>query len=489
MSRPRAVPAIVVVGACLALAYPRLSAQSAPNAPPAAVPQRADGLPSVDAFKALKYRSIGPAQGGRVTRVAGVPGDPSLYFAATASGGVWKSADAGLTWKPVFDDQPTSSIGSIAVAPSNPSVVYLGSGEANIRGNVAPGNGIYKSVDGGRTWTHVWVQDGQIGTMVVHPANPDVAFAAVLGHAFGPNAERGVYRTRDGGRSWQRVLAKDADTGASDVALDPSNPNVVFAGLWQARRRPWELVSGGPGSGLYVSRDGGDTWKALSGEGLPEGPWGKVGVAVAPSDGRRVYAVIEAKNGGLFRSDDAGDHWVRASGDHKVRQRAWYYSTITINPARPDDVWFPQVGMVRTIDGGRTLKYVQGFRHGDHHDIWIDPKNPKRMIDGNDGGVELSNDGGETWAPVMLPLGQFYHVSADSRVPFRVAGAMQDLGTAQGPSNSLGTGGILPGDWYDVGGGEAGHVVSKSDEPDIVYAGRVPRYISGTITGRGRRGT
>jgi photosystem II stability/assembly factor-like uncharacterized protein len=478
MPTPRRAPTVTLLIAILCSVLTGAPAVAQAGRDGQARTSNADAPPVVDAFKALKYRSIGPAQGGRVSRVAGIPGDPSTYYAATASGGVWKSVDGGLTWKPVFDDQPTSSIGSIAVSPSSPHIVYVGSGEANIRGNVAPGNGIYKSIDAGRTWTRVWAQEGQIGTLVVHPTNPDVAFAAVLGRAFGPNPERGVYRTRDGGRTWQRVLEKDADTGASDVAFDPANPNIVFAGLWQARRRPWELVSGGPGSGLHVSRDGGDTWKALTGDGLPAAPWGKVGVAVAPSDSRRVYAVIEAEQGGVFRSDDGGSTWKRASGDRKIRQRAWYYSTLTVNPSNPDDVWFPQVGMVRTRDGGRTLQYVEGFRHGDHHDLWIDPTNPRRMIVGNDGGVELSSDGGETWAPVMLPIGQFYHVSVDSRVPFRVAGAMQDLGTAQGPSNSLGRGGILPGDWYDVGGGEAGHVVSKPDDPDIVYAGEYLGYIS-----------
>ena len=436
------------------------------------------GLPVVPELKALKYRSIGPAQGGRVTRVAGVPGDPGTYYAATASGGIWKSTDGGLTFKAIFDDQATSTIGSIAVAPSNPNVVYAGSGEANIRGNVAPGNGIYKSVDAGKTWSRVWVQVGQIGTMIVHPQNPDVAFAAVLGHAFGPNPERGVYRTRDGGRTWQQVLRKDADTGASDVAFDPSNPNVVV-------RRP---VAGAPPPlgarerrarqrALRLTRRRRHV-EAAHARACPRGTWGKVGVAVAPSDGRRVYALIEAENGGLFRSDDGGDSWTRASADRKVRQRAWYYSTMTVNPVNPDDVWFPQVPMVRSIDGGRTLKVVRGFRHGDHHDLWIDPKNPKRMIDGNDGGVEISNDGGDTWTAALLPLGQFYHVSVDTRVPFHVAGAMQDLGTAQGPSNSLGRGGIASGDWHDVGGGEAGHVVSKPDEPDIVYAGEYLGYIS-----------
>ena len=421
-------------------------------------------------FKALKYRLIGPGAGGRVSRVAGVPGDPSTAYAATASGGVWKTTDGGTTWKPVFDEQPISSIGSIAVSPSQPNIVYVGSGEANIRGNVAAGNGIYKSTDAGKTWTHVWKQEGQIGTMAVHPANPDVAFAAVLGHAFGPNAERGVYRTRDGGKTWQQVLQKDADTGASDVAIDPSNPGIVFAGLWQARRRPWEMTSGGPGSGLYVSRDGGDSWKQLTGNGLPEGAWGKVGVAIAPSDSRRVYALIEAEKGGLFRSDDGGESWTLASGSRQIRQRAWYYTTLTVSPQNPDEIWFPQVPLLKTIDGGKTITEVKGPHHGDHHDIWIDPKNPKRVISANDGGVDLSLTGGETWYAPPLPISQFYHVSVDSRTPYYVAGAMQDNGTAQGPSLSR-SGEITLGQWHAVGGGEAGHVVSDSGDPNIVYAG------------------
>jgi photosystem II stability/assembly factor-like uncharacterized protein len=421
-------------------------------------------------FKALKYRNIGPAAGGRVSRAVGVPGNPLIYYAATASGGVWMSSDGGTKWQSIFDDEPISSIGSIAVAPSDPNVVYVGSGEANIRGNVADGNGIYKSVDGGKTWTHVWTQIAQIGTMVVHPTNPDIAFAAVLGHAFGPNPERGVYRTRDGGRTWQQVLKKDADTGASDVAMDPSNPNILFAGFWQARRFPWDLQSGGPGSGLYVSRDGGDTWKQLTGNGLPEGIWGKVGVAVAPSDGDRVYALIEAEKGGLFRSDDGGENWDLVNPSHALRQRAWYYTTITVNPANENDVWFPQVPMLHTIDGGKTIQYVKGLPHGDNHDIWIDPRDPKRMIASNDGGVHISRNGGETWVTPPLPISQFYHVSADNRQPYWVAGAMQDLGTAQGPSRTT-TGNIPLSDWHDVGGGEAGWVVSDASDPNIVYAG------------------
>jgi len=419
----------------------------------------------------LKYRLVGPPAGGRVSRAAGIPGDPLTYYAATASGGVWKSTDGGIRWKPIFDEQPTASIGSIAIAPSDPSVVYVGSGEANIRGNAAQGNGIYKSSDAGRHWTRVWAQDGQVGTMVVHPRDPDVAFAAVLGKPFGPNPERGVYRTKDGGKTWQRVLHKDPDTGASDVAMDPQNPSVLFAGLWQARRRPWELVSGGPGSGLYVSRDGGDTWTQLKEKGLPEGVWGKVGVGVAPSDPRRVYALIEAEKGGLFRSDDGGETWTLASAHRSLRQRAWYYSTLTIDPTNPDVVWFPQVPMLRTTDGGKTIKRVKGFHHGDHHDAWIDPRNPRRMIVANDGGVDLTENGGETWYAPPLPISQFYHVAADDQAPYRVFGAMQDLGTAAGPSNSLSEDGITLWDWHGVGGGEAGHAVADPDDPAVFYAG------------------
>jgi photosystem II stability/assembly factor-like uncharacterized protein len=457
----------LLFGVVAAIARP--IAQDQPASNPNATPTE---------FKTLKYRSIGPAAGGRVSRVAGVPGNPPTYYVATASGGVWKSTDGGFTWKSVFDEQPISSTGAIAVAPSDSNVIYVGSGEANIRGNVAAGNGIYRSVDAGKTWTHVWTQEGQIGTMVVHPRDANIAFAAVLGHAFGPNPERGVYRTKDGGKTWEQVLKKDADTGASAVALDTSNPNIIFAGLWQTRRKPWDLVSGGPGSGLWLSRDGGDTWKQLTGNGLPDGIWGKVGLAVAPSDGRRVYAIIEAEKGGLFRSDDGGENWSLVTADRRLRQRAWYYSTITVNPTDPDDLWMPQVPMLRSIDGGRTFKPVKGLHHGDHHDVWIDPKDPKRLIAGNDGGVDVSTDGGETWNAALMPIAQFYHVNADNSLPYRVSGAMQDLGTSSTPSNSLKTGGITRGDWYSVGGGEAGHTVSDPTDPNIVYAGEYLGYIS-----------
>jgi photosystem II stability/assembly factor-like uncharacterized protein len=441
-------------------------------------------------FKSLKYRSIGPFAGGRVSRAVGVPGDPLTYYFAAASSGVWKSDNGGISFKPIFDDQPISSMGSLAIAPSDPNVIYVGSGEANIRGNVAAGNGIYKSTDGGKSWKHVWKQVGQIGTMIVHPTNPDVAYAAVLGHAFGPNEERGVYRTRDGGKTWEKVLGKDRDTGASDVCFDPNNPRILFAGLWQARRKPWEMTSGGPGGGLYFSKDAGETWEQLGPldekkqakldkpNGLPKGPYGKIAVAVAPSDSKRVYALIEAEKGGLYRSDDGGESWSLASDDHKLTQRIWYFGTLTIDPKNADVVWAPQVPLLKSIDGGKSFKVIKGAHHGDHHDAWIDPMNPKRMIVANDGGVDISTDGGQTWYAPPLPISQFYHIACDNAVPYRVMGNMQDLGTASGPSNSLNGAGILLGDWTNIGGGETGFSIPDPSDPNIVYSGEYGGYIS-----------
>jgi photosystem II stability/assembly factor-like uncharacterized protein len=425
----------------------------------------------------LEYRLIGPAASGRVSRVAGVPGDPSTYWAATAAGGVWKSVNGGSKWESVFDEQPISSIGSIAIAPSNTNVVWVGSGEANIRGNVGEGNGIYRSTDAGKTWNHVWKSEGQIGTIVVHPTDPDTAMAAVLGSPFGPGEDRGIFRTSDGGQSWEKVLFVDENTGASDVCFDLSNPQIVFAGMWQTRRTPWDLTSGGPGSGMWMSRDGGDTWQRLKEDGLSGGIWGRVGVQVSRSDSNRIYALIEADKGGLFRSDDGGDSWELINDSRGVRQRAWYYSTLTIDPTNADVVWFPQVGMLKTIDGGNDIHAAKGGGW-DYHDVWIDPENSQRMIVGSDGGVSLSSDGGETWSRPPLPTSQFYHINVDTSLPYRVIGSVQDLGTVSGPSDSLSSGGILLSDWHSVGGGEAGHVVADPSNPNVVWAGEYLGYIS-----------
>jgi photosystem II stability/assembly factor-like uncharacterized protein len=464
--RLRAAAAITILSAAFAVAE---------------TPEKAKGKwEPAPALKKLTARCVGPAAGGRVCRVCGVPGDPLTYYAATAGGGVWKSTDGGQSFGPVFDDQPDSSVGSIAVAPSDPNVLYAGGGEANIRGNVAVGHGIYKSTDAGKSWMRVWENLGQIGTIVVHPTNADIAFAAVLGSPFGPGKERGVYRTTDGGKTWQQVLSKDADTGGSDVAVDPNNPRNLFAGLWQTRRKPWEMTSGGPGSGLYVSHDGGDSWTQLKpGEhGLPDGQWGKIGVAIAPSNSQRVYALIEANDGGLYRSDNGGEAWKRVCEHRSLRQRAWYYSTITVDPSDADVLWCPQVPMLKSIDGGVTFRTVKGMHHGDNHDVWIDPKNPKRMIGGNDGGVDLSSDGGKTWTAPPLAVSQFYHVNCDNSVPYRVMGNMQDVSSASGPSNSLSAAGIRLSDWYTVGGGETGFCVPDPKDANIVYAGEYGGYLS-----------
>jgi photosystem II stability/assembly factor-like uncharacterized protein len=485
--------ALLAFALAVALARPAFPAPAAAGAAPARPPGEAS-LPAEGAgrppseqlspeeqakgpLRGLEYRLVGPAIGGRVARVTGVPGDPSTWFAATAAGGVWRSTNGGRDWEPVFDTQPVSSIGSIAVAPSDPNVVWVGSGEANIRGNVAKGNGIYRSSDRGKTWARVLVLDGQVGALAVDPRDADVVFAAVLGSPFGPGEGRGIYRTRDGGKSWKKVLYVDEKSGASDVTLDPTNPRIVFAGTWQVRRYPWTLESGGPGSGLWISRDGGDSWKRLTGEGLPEGIWGKVGVRVAPSDPQRVYALIEAAEGGLFRSDDGGESWELVNGSRGLRQRAWYYTCLTVDPGKPDVVWFPQVNMLKTIDGGDTVRTVKGGGW-DHHDAWIDPTDSRRMIVGSDGGVSLSSDGGATWYRAPIPIAQLYRIATDSRVPYRVLAAVQDWGTVSGPSNSLHGNGILLSDWHGVGGGEAGHVAADPRDPNVVYAGEYLGFIS-----------
>src|SRR6266403_2148279 len=421
-------------------------------------------------FKGMKYRAIGPFRGGRSLTAAGIPGDPTIYYFGSTGGGVWKSTDAANTWSPIFDKDGAPSIGSIAVAVSDPNVVYVGTGEACIRGNISHGDGVWKSVDAGKSWKNVGLKDSRaIGKVIVNPRNPDIVFVAALGHPFGPNAERGVFRTTDGGKSWDKVLYKDENTGAIDVAFDQQNPNILFASLWEARRTPWSLSSGGPGSGVYRSTDSGTTWKKLQEHGLPKGPYGRIGLAVA-ANSDRVYAIIEAKEGGLYRSDDGGDSWNLVNGNHSLYQRPWYYMHVIADPQDADTVYILDVEFFKSTDGGRTFNKIK-IPHGDNHGLWIDPRNSKRMIASNDGGATVTLDGGKTWTRQdNQPTAQFYHVVTDTQTPYYVYGAQQDNSTIAIASRSdLGT--IGRDSWYAVGGGEAGYIAPYPPDPNVVYAG------------------
>jgi len=401
--------------------------------------------------------------------VTGIPGSASTFYFGAVAGGVWQTTDGGGTWKPLTDDTPVSSVGAIAVAPSNHDIIYVGTGEAAPRGDITYGDGVYKSTDGGKTWNHVGLEDTrQIGALIVDPDNPDIVLVAALGHAFGPNAERGLFRTADGGKSWTKVLYRDQQTGAIDVSFDPHNPKIVFAALWQARRQPWNFSSGGSGSGLYRSADGGITWKQLSGNGLPAGILGRIHVSVSGADSKRIYAMIEAAEGGLFRSDDGGGHWQRINDDGRLSQRAWYFSTILADPKDVDTVYAENTGLFRSNDGGKSFELLPA-RHGDHHGIWIDPTNTDRIIEASDGGASISFDRGKSWSTVYnQPTAQFYHVSVDNRFPYYVYGAQQDNSSVAIASMDD-EGAILARDWYDVGGGEAGFVLADPRNADIVY--------------------
>jgi photosystem II stability/assembly factor-like uncharacterized protein len=424
-------------------------------------------------WKGLQYRLVGPFRGGRVVAVAGVVGQNDVYYFGSTAGGVWKTTDGGLNWKPVFDKTKDASpaIGAIAVSESDPNVIYVGTGEACIRGNVVGGNGVYKSIDAGKTWKFAGLADTHaIGRLAVNPKNPDIAFVAALGHPFADNEERGIFRTQDGGKTWQKVLYKDAKSGGIDVVFDPSNSNILFAALWQARRTPWSLDSGGPGSGLYRSIDGGTTWKELKGHGLPEGILGRIGVTVSGANPNRVWAVVEAEKGGIYRSEDGGDSWHLTSDDHRFRQRAWYYSHIFADPKSEDTVYILNTSAYRSNDGGKTFSSIRA-PHGDNHGLWIDPTNPKRLINGNDGGATVSTDGGDTWTSVYnQPTAQFYHVNTDNRFPYYMYGAQQDNSTVAIASASS-EGAIDRPDWYAVGGGESGYIAPDPTDPEIVYAG------------------
>ena len=429
-----------------------------------------DKKPEDKSFKGMKYRSIGPFRGGRSLTVSGVAGDPEVYYFGSAGGGVWKSTDGGLTWASSFDKAKVGSIGSLAVSQSEPSILYAGTGEACIRGNISHGDGVYKSLDSGKSWKNIGLRDTRaIGKIIIHPRNPDIAYVAALGHPFGPNVQRGIFRTRDGGQTWDKVLYKDENTGGIDVAMDPRNPNILFAALWQARRTPYSLTSGGPGSGLYRSADGGTTWKRLEENGLPKGPYGRIGVSVAPNS-ERIYALIEAHEGGLYRSDDGGEKWELVNDSRYLQQRAWYYMHIFADPQNPDTVYSLEVDFHKSTDGGRTFNKVK-VPHGDNHGLWIDPTNTRRIIAGNDGGATITTDGGKHWSPQEnQPTAQFYHVITDNRFPYYVYGAQQDNSTIAISSRGV-TGAIERPDWYPVGGGEAGYIAPYPPDPSITFAG------------------
>ncbi len=391
-------------------------------------------------YQGLHWRLVGPFRAGRVLAVTGVPGQPQHFYFGAVNGGVWETFDAGRTWNPIFDSQPVQSIGAIAVAPSNPSVIYVGTGEADMRSDIAQGDGMYKSADGGKTWTHIGLDDSrQIGCILVHPDNPDVVYVAALGHPYAANAMRGVFRSRDGGQTWQRVLGKDNNIGAIDLAFEPGNPNVVYAAMWQTRRPPWSVYppSNGPGSGLFKSIDGGETWTQIVGHGFPDHV-GRIGIAVAPSQPQRVYTVVDAPQGGIYRSDDGGANWIRASADPRVWSRGWYFGGITVEPKNADVVYSANVNLYRSTDGGRTFIPVKGAPGGDdYHILWIDPRNPERRILGVDQGTVVSVDGGTTWSSWFnQPTGQMYHVVTDNQYPYWLYGAQQDSGATSVPSHT-----------------------------------------------------
>ena len=421
-------------------------------------------------FKAMRWRGIGPYRGGRALAVEGISGEPGTFYFGAAAGGVWKTIDSGATWKPIFDSQPISSIGAIAVAPTNHDIIYVGTGEGALRGNITFGDGVYKSTDGGKTWANIGLRDTrQIGALIVDPKNPDIVLVAATGHAFGANTERGVFRSTDGGNTWKKVLYKDENTGAIEVTFDPHDSKIVYAALWQVRRQPWNFASGGPGSGLYRSGDGGATWTQLRGNGLPEGILGRIDLSVSGADSKRVYAMIEAEKGGLYRSDDGGQHWSRISEDGRIRQRAWYFSKVYADPKAVDTLYVLNTGMLRSADGGKTWGLVAAT-HGDHHGLWIDPADPRRIANANDGGASVSLDGGGTWSTQdNQPTAQFYHVAVDNRFPYWVYGAQQDnsnLAVASADDEGV----IGPRSWYPAGGGECGFVLPDPRDASIIYS-------------------
>jgi photosystem II stability/assembly factor-like uncharacterized protein len=435
----------------------------------------AQSVPS-ELVNGLKWRLIGPFRGGRAVAVAGVPGDSTTFYFGAVNGGIWKTTDSGTVWTPIFDGQPVGSIGAIAVAPSDPKTIYAGTGESDIRSSLSFGNGVYKSNDSGATWTHIGLEDTRhISRIVVDPRDANVVYVGALGHAYGPNEQRGVYKSVDGGAHWAKVLDKGPEIGISDLAICSGNPQILFAGTWNAHRPPWSTYApiDGAGGSLYRSEDGGKTWSDLNSNpgknGLPEGDWGRVGVDVAP-DGKRVYALIQAKKSGLYRSDDGGNTWVLANADPRLTSRAWYFNGITIDPQNPDVIYMSNVALYRSEDGGKTISIVRGAPGGDdYHQIWIDPRNSASMVLGTDQGTTISLDRGQTWTTwYNQPTAQLYHVITDNQFPYIVYGAQQDSGSAAVPSRTD-HGQITPRDWFPAGGSESGYMAPDPKDPNIVY--------------------
>jgi photosystem II stability/assembly factor-like uncharacterized protein len=429
---------------------------------------------------ALSWRLLGPFRGGRVLAASGVPGQPDHYYFGAVNGGVWETVNAGRTWRPLFDGQSTQSIGALAISPSDPRVLYVGTGEADMRSDIAHGDGVYRSQDGGQRWVRIGLEDTrQIGRILVDPADSSRLFVAALGHAYGPNETRGVYRSTDAGTTWQKVLSRDADTGAIDLAFKPGDARTLYAALWQTRRPPWHIYppSAGPGSGLYVSHDGGDNWSQISGHGFPA-TTGRIGIALAPSAPERVYAIVDAKDGGLYRSDDGGDHWSRVSDDARIWQRGWYFGGITVEPGNADIIYACNTALYRSTDGGHSFTPIKGAPGGDdYHTLWIDPSAPARRILGVDQGAVVSVDGGETWSSWFnQPTGQFYHVTTDRRFPYWVYGSQQDSGAAAVPSRTDTFDALNIVQFHELtAGGESDEIAPDPDDPEIVYGGRVER--------------
>jgi photosystem II stability/assembly factor-like uncharacterized protein len=431
-------------------------------------------------FSKMKYRLIGPFRGGRSGAATGSYRDKNTFYFGATGGGVWKTTDGGSNWKNISDKYFGGTIGAVAVAPSDENILYVGEGENTMRGNVSEGlGGMWRSDDAGRSWRNIGLKDGRhIIRILIHPRNPDIVWAAVMGHLFGPNEMRGVYKTTDGGKTWKRTLFVNNQTGASDLVMEPGNPDVFYAGTWRALRTPYSMESGGEGSGLWKSVDGGNTWTNISSrKGLPRGTWGIVGVAVAPSNPEKVYAIMENAAGGMYVSANGGESWTLTSNDNNIRQRAWYYTKVFVDPKNENLVYAPNVNFMRSRDGGKTFQSVR-TPHGDHHDLWIDPENGNRMIVADDGGAQVSFNGGETWSTYMnQPTAQIYRVSTDNSFPYRILGAQQDNSTIRIKSRTPGAA-ITESDWQPTAGSESGYVVADPLNPDIVYGGNYGGYLS-----------